>query len=40
MQGKRKNQINDSEYAIMWGIFGILITMLGYLLIYLIEKSN
>lgn len=40
MQGKRNNQINDSENTIIIGIMGIVFTLLCYLLISVIEKIN
>lgn len=40
MQGKRNNQMNDSENTIVLGIIGIVFTILCYLLISVIEKIN
>ena len=40
MQGKRDNQVNDSENAIVLGIVGIVFTILCYLLMDVIEKIN
>ncbi len=40
MQGKRNNQINDSENTIILGIIGIVFTILCYLLMDVIEKIN
>lgn len=40
MQGKRNNQVNDSENTIVLGIVGIVFTILCYLLMDVIEKIN
>lgn len=40
MQGKRDNQVNDSENTIVLGIVGIVFTILCYLLMDVIEKIN
>lgn len=40
MQGKRNNQINDSENTIVLGILGIVFTLLCYVLMDIIDKIN